>query len=82
MLFDSLLTLDDEVALVWRNNMSPSSWLFLANRAAIVSFWIGMGIGFSNATVSMHSIYSCDLRPIYPFSGVGLRAAAKRELLT
>ena len=36
MLYDCLLTMEDELVLVWRRKMSPSSWIFLANRATVV----------------------------------------------
>ena len=36
MLYDSVLTVEDEIELVWRRNTSPSMWLFLANRATLI----------------------------------------------
>ena len=32
LLYAYLLTIEDEVELIWRKNMGLSSWIFLANR--------------------------------------------------
>ena len=36
MFYDQLLTVEDELDIIWRRQMSPSSWLFLANRFTLV----------------------------------------------
>ena len=36
MVYDYVLTIGDEVALVWKNRMSSSSWIFFAARSMLV----------------------------------------------
>ena len=52
LLFEYFLTLDDELDLIWRSNMSPSSWLFLANRVVFILFMVGTVTTYYNVTVS------------------------------
>ena len=55
MLYDSFLTMEDEIELVWRRNKSPSLWLFLANRATVVLGIVDFAASSANTAVSFIS---------------------------
>ena len=38
MIYDYLLTMGDEVELIWRRKMSTSSWIFITNRLVLIIF--------------------------------------------
>ena len=54
MLYDYLLTVADEIEFVWRRRMRFSTWILLANRAAIVFYMSNLAASSVNFTVSVH----------------------------
>ena len=52
MLYDWLLTVDDELDLVWRQKMTVSSWILVMNRAAIIVNGLNFFLGSFSAKVS------------------------------
>ena len=52
--YDYLLTIDDERELIWKHKMSPSSWIFVSSRAALVLSAIGTVLAYTNTTVSLY----------------------------
>ena len=56
MLYEYLLTFEDEVELLWRRKMNFSSWLFLANRAIIVIMIVYLALNFAGTTVSTKAV--------------------------
>ena len=49
--YDYLLTMDDELALVWRLRMSPSWCIYLLNRVTQVVLAVDTAIIYANPTV-------------------------------
>ena len=53
MLYDYLLTVDDERKLLWRRKMGASSFLFLANRVQVIVYTVAQFMRYSS-TVRRH----------------------------
>ena len=47
MIYDYLLTLDDECRLIWHRKMGPSGWIFLGNRVLVFVYAAAMFMAFS-----------------------------------
>ena len=58
MLYDWAVTAEDEVELIWKRKMSPSSWLFFANRAIPIVAAVQLAMMSANATVSENRAWS------------------------
>ena len=52
ILYEYILTLDDELDLIWRRKMSASSLIFLANRVTVIVYTVGLALMFSGPDVS------------------------------
>ena len=52
MLYEHLLTVEDEIDLIWRHNITLSSWVFLVNRAVLAIGVIDLALTFSDKVVS------------------------------
>ena len=62
MIYDCCLSVEDELTFVWRRKMSPSSWLFLANRLALIFAALEFGVGSASTAVgARQSIVSASV---------------------
>ena len=52
MLYEYLLTVEDELELIWNRRMSSASWIFFANRAMLGVLGTQLALRHSNVTVS------------------------------
>ena len=51
MLYEYVLTMEDEVELLWRRKMSTASWIFLLNRMVPVIMIMDQALTFAGASV-------------------------------
>ena len=51
MLYEYILTVDDELELVWRRRVSLSSWLLFANRATLLFVVVDWVVRNANTSV-------------------------------
>ena len=51
ILYEHLLTLEDELELIWRRKLKPSSWMFLMNRSVLVLGILDLLLASFGATV-------------------------------
>ena len=70
LLYEYLVTLDDERSLVWTQGTSASSWIFQANRVVLVVQALG-NIGSTGTIVSLrfarHALAHLTLADVRPF---------------
>ena len=65
MLYEQVLTVADEVELIWRHKLTLSSWLFLMNRGVLVVGVIDLALAFAGTVVSASLSEILDAQDTY-----------------